>query len=111
MCARKRLEFPSELPLRYELSRLTVDEKIALRPLMLRSFRATTSEDQLLKRSGFHICEEAIALQLSRMSQLDLQQILDYRSSGLSWAQIPSKLQLDMTGEDGLKLALGLYSR
>jgi len=111
LCARKRLEFPSELPLRYELSRLTVDEKIALRPLMLRSFRATTSEDQLLKRSGFHICEEAIALQLSRMSQLDLQQILDYRSSGLSWAQIPSKLQLDMTGEDGLKLALGLYSR
>lgn len=111
LCARKRKKFPEDLALRYELSRLTGDEKLALRPMMLRAFRANASEDQLLHKTGFGLAEEGIALQLSRMSQLDLEQILKYRASGLSWKEIPRKLQLDLTGEDALRLAMEHYSR
>lgn len=111
LCARKRCKFPEDIPLRYELQRLTVDEKMALRPLMLRCFRASSAEDQQLKASNLSLVEEAIALQLSRMSQLKLQQIMDYRASGLSWSAIPTRLQLDLTGEDGLRSALEVYGR
>ena len=110
LCARKRKKFPEEMALRYELERLTVDEKMALRPLMLRAYRATASEDQQLKQTSFTTAEHAIALQLSRMSQLDLGQILQYKGSGLSWKQIPAKLQLDLTGEDALVAAMEHYS-
>jgi hypothetical protein len=110
LCARKRKKFPEEMALRYELERLTVDEKMALRPLMLRAYRATPSEDQQLKQTSYTTAEQAIALQLSRMSQLDLGQILQYRSSGLSWSQIPAKLQLDLTGEDALVGAMEHFS-
>jgi len=48
---------------------------------------------------------------LARMSQLDLEQILAYHSQGLAWKAIPPRLQLDMTGEEALQLALEHYSR
>ena len=111
LCARKRNKFPEEMPLRYELSRLTVDEKLALRPLMLRAYRASASEDQMLNQTNYLLAEQGLALQLARMSQLDLGQILQYRSSGLSWRQIPEKLQLDLTGEDAFRLAMEHYSQ
>lgn len=111
LCARKRHKFPVEMPLRYELFRLTADEKMAVRPLMLRAYRASASEDQMLLQSKYLLAEQAIALQLARMSQLDLGQIMQYRNSGLSWQQIPAKLQLDLTGEDALMAALEHYSR
>lgn len=111
LTARERHHFPETLPLRYELSRLTVDEKIAMRPLMLRAYQASPTEDQILQQSGLTFTEQGIALELSRISQLDLGQILEYHRSGLSWAQIPPKLQLDLTGEDALRAALAFYSR
>lgn len=111
LCARKRKKFPVEMPLRYELFRLTVDEKMAVRPLMLRAYKATPSEDQALLNSNYQLAEQGLALQLARMSQLDLSQIMAYRSSGLTWEQIPAKLQLDLTGEDAFKLAMEHYSR
>jgi hypothetical protein len=111
LCARKRKRFPEEMPLRYELYRLTVDEKMALRPLMLHAYKASASEDQLLMQGNLFLAEQGIALQLARMSQLDLSQILQYRKSGLSWAQIPAKLQLDLTGEDAFWLAMEHYSQ
>ena len=45
------------------------------------------------------------------MSQLDLAQIMQYKNSGLTWEQIPAKLQLDLTGEDAFILAMEHYSR
>ena len=111
LCARKRKKFPEEMPLRYEHFRLTVDEKMALRPLMLRAYKASGSEDHTLLNSNYLLAEQGIALQLARMSQLDLSQILQYRSSGLSWAQIAAKLQLDLTGEDAFILAMEHYSQ
>jgi hypothetical protein len=111
LVARKRRDFPLQMPLRYELSRLTVDEKVALRPLMLRAYRASGSEDTALQQSGLSMTEQGIALELSRISQLDVGQILGYHRSGVSWAAIPPKLQLDLTGEDALRAALEFYGR
>lgn len=111
LIARNRRHFPTEMPLRYELSRLTVDEKVALRPLMLRAYRASGSEDAALQQSGLSMTEQGIALELSRISQLDVGQILGYHRSGVSWAAIPPRLQLDLTGEDALRAALEFYSR
>ena len=111
LCARKRHKFPVDMPLRYELFRLTVDEKVAVRPLMLRAYKATPSEDLMLSKTNWQLPEQAICLQIARMSQLDLAQIMQYKNSGLSWAQIPPKLQLDLTGEDAFILAMEHYSR
>jgi len=111
LCARKRTNFPVEMPLRYELFRLTVDEKVAIRPLMLRAYKATPSEDLMLSKTPWLLAEQAICLQIARMSQLDLSQIMQYKNSGLTWEQIPAKLQLDLTGEDAFILAMEHYSR
>lgn len=111
LCARKRKKFPEEMPLRYEHFRLTVDEKVAIRPLMLRAYKATPSEDLMLSKTNWLLAEQAICLQIARMSQLDLAQIMQYKSQGLSWEQIPAKLQLDLTGEDAFILAMEHYSR
>lgn len=106
LCARKREHFPEGAPLIYEFSRMAINEREALRPLMLRAYEATPVEAGLLERSNLGLADQSIALQLSRLSGLALQQIIDYHTRGTAWNALPTRLGLDLTGEDALRRAL-----
>ncbi|MEW6282280.1 MAG: hypothetical protein AB1758_26980 [Candidatus Eremiobacterota bacterium] len=106
LAGRKRRDFPPELPLNYDLERLTVSERHALEPLMFRTYRATRTERALLTRSGLEFTERGIALALTRMSQIDLATLLGHREKGENWSQIIRRFAIDTRGQEGLLAAI-----
>jgi hypothetical protein len=98
LIARKREVYPDVLPLHYDLERLTPGEKRALEPLLHIHYATTENEKLLLAERGLEMGEQALALALARMAELDLSIILmDYSTLG-SWQAIVTKYAIDMTG-------------
>lgn len=106
LAGRKRQWFPETMPLNYDLERLTVGERAALEPLMWRAYRATPGELQLLKQSNLDLTERAIALALTRHSQIDLETFLTRHANGESWSQLITRYAIDMRGEWPLMRAI-----
>jgi hypothetical protein len=108
LIARKRAEHPSELPLHYDLERLTPGEKRALEPLMHHYYSTSKEEQLLLSERGLGLGEQGLALALARMAQLELPLILmDYADLG-SWQAIVTKYAIDMTGHPEIKAAMAV---
>lgn len=109
LIARKREIFPNELPLHYDLDRLTPGEKRALEPLLYRHYSATQDEQILLSERGLDMADRGLALAMSRMAGLDLKIILDdYTRAGRQWQAIVTKYAIDLTGHQALKSAIAL---
>ncbi len=107
LIARKREAHPNELPLHYDLERLTPGEKRALEPLLFRHYSATKEEQILLGERGLDMAERGLALALARMSGLDLTIILDDLSKlGGNWQGIVTKYAIDLTGHPELRAAM-----
>lgn len=108
LAAYRRLHFPGNLPLHYDLERLVPSEKLALRPLLSYTYGETPAERSLLDRSGLEMdmAESAIALSLARMSRLDLATILERRTAGDSWSAIIRRFAIDMTGQEDVLAAI-----
>lgn len=106
LIARKRESHPLTLPLHYDLERLTPGEKRALEPLMHHFYKTTKEEELLLSERGMELGDQALALALARMAQLDLSVILlDYSTLG-SWPAIVTKYSIDLTGHPEIKGAM-----
>lgn len=105
LCARRRTHFPDQLPLNYDLERLTPSEKRALYPIMLAAHQASVSEAQMLAEAGLDMGESGIALSLARLSELDLATILHWRGQ-ISWSDIIERYAIDMTGQQALAAAI-----
>lgn len=106
LIARKRETHPDTLPLHYDLERLTPGEKRALEPLLHNYYKTTKEERLLLSERGMEMGEQALALALARMAQLDLSVILlDYSTLG-SWPAIVTKYAIDLTGHPEIKGAM-----
>lgn len=99
LAGRKRQWLPQTLPLNYDLERLTVGERAALEPLMWRNYRATPGEIELLKKSNLDLTERAIALALTRQSQIDLETFLTRHAAGETWSQLITRYAIDMRGQ------------
>ena len=108
LAGRKRQWFPQTLPLNYDLDRLTVGERAALEPLMWRDYKATPSEIEMLKRSGLSLTESAIALALTRNSQIDLETFLTRHANGETWSQLINRYAIDMRGQWPLAQAIAI---
>ncbi len=111
LIARKRETYPLELPLHYDLERLTPGEKRALEPLMYRHYKATEAEQLLLGERGLDMAERGLALAMSRMAGLDLGIILDdlAKVNG-RWEAIVTKYAIDLTGHSELRAAMQVRS-
>lgn len=107
LIARKREQYPSELPLHYDLERLTPGEKRALEPLMYRHYGASEAERILLTERGLDMAERGLALAMARMSGLDLTIILDdLKKLNGNWQGIVTKYAIDLTGHKALRAAM-----
>ncbi len=111
LAGRKRSYFPDTLPLKYDLERLTVSERAALEPLMWRTYRATPSELARLKTSKLDLTERAIALALTRMSQIDLETFLTRHAQGETWTQLIRRYAIDTRGQWPLLRAIAVRER
>lgn len=111
LAGRKRAWFPDTLPLKYDLERLTVSERAALEPLMWRTYRATPGELALLKKSKLDLTESAIALALTRMSQIDLETFLTRHAQGETWTQLIRRYAIDTKGQWPLLRAIAIRER
>ncbi len=111
LIARKREQFPKELPLHYDLERLTPGEKRALEPLLYRHYSATSDEQILLGEKGLDMADRGLALAMARMAGLDLSIILDdYAKAGQQWQAIVTKYSIDLTGHQAIKSVIALRS-
>ena len=106
LCARRRNSFPESLPLHYDLERLTPGEKRALVPLLYHRYQATGPEIAALKKRNMEMGEAAITLALTRMSELELSQILKRLDGGETWSQLVQRYGIDMTGHPQLMEAI-----
>jgi hypothetical protein len=106
LIARKSESHPRELPLNYDLARLTPGEKRALRPLLFHYYEATAEEKKMLAEKGFEMGEEGLALVLARMSTLDLSIILGDYERLHSWNAIIQKYAIDLTGHAEIKAVM-----
>jgi hypothetical protein len=103
LVARKRATYPVDLPLRYDLERITPGEKRALEPLLYHFYEASDAEKTLLAERNFEMAEKGLALVLARMSTLDLSIILDDYARLGKWNLIIRKYAIDLTGHDDVK--------
>jgi hypothetical protein len=106
LIARKRETHPRQLPLNYDLERLTPGEKRALRPLLYHYYEATAEEKQMLVDKDMEMAEEGLALVLTRMSTLDLSIILQDYERLQSWNAIIRKYAIDLTGHNEVKAVM-----
>lgn len=98
LIARKREVFPEKLPLHYDLERLTPGEKRALEPLMHHFYKSTEAERVLLAERNLEFAEQGLALALARLSQLDLDIILNDHAQLGGWPLLVTKYAIDLTG-------------
>lgn len=106
LVARKRGVYPDILPLTYDLERLTPGEKRALEPLLLRHFRASKQEIDLLAQQDLEMGEKGLALATARMASLDLKTILEDFSTYHAWTPIIKKYAIDLTGRPEYRVAV-----
>lgn len=108
LIARKRDEHPLELPLHYDLERLTPGEKRALEPLLHHHYSTTQEEKLLLSERGLELAEQGLALAMARMAQLELPTILMDRATLGGWQAVVTKYAIDLTGHPEIKAAMAV---
>lgn len=106
LCARRRTEFPRQMPLKYDLQRLTPGERRALAPLLYHTYMANPAEIALLNDLNYELGECGLLLALTRMSELEIDQLVKHRRDGETWQQLIRRFSIDMTGHDELLAAI-----
>lgn len=110
LIARKREVYPDSVPLHFDLERITPGEKRALEPLMLHYYNASKEEELMLSERNMELSERALALAMTRMTQLDLSTILLDYSQLRSWNAIVTKYAIDLSGHPELRAVMDLRS-
>ncbi|MDO5297019.1 MAG: hypothetical protein Q4F00_10415 [bacterium] len=104
----KRPYYPENASDIYDLSKIEGEQREALRWLMSLYYKENTAERDLLSAQGYNLRDEALCLAISRLAQLDVQEVIRRHSEGRSWAQMVSDYSLDLTGEDIFKAVCGI---
>ena len=104
----QRPYYPEQASDIYSLSKISGEQREALRWLMSLYYKENTAERDLLTAQGYTLRDEALCLAISRLALLDIQEVIQRHNEGRSWAQLVKDYNLDLTGEDIFKAVCGV---
>ncbi|MBQ7568700.1 hypothetical protein IJT17_07850 [bacterium] len=104
----KRPYYPNSASDIYSLSKLSGEQRDALRWLMSLYYKENTAERDLIVSKGYSLRDEAMCLAISRLAMTDVATVLQAHEAGASWASLAGSYSLDLTGEEVFKAVCGL---